>query len=326
MGKKQNFLLQEVIDDLIDTEKSLSKPLMKLLYFGKLIHNQELIDYTRNELEGYNINATENNLDLSNIPEYRKTIANFYVDFRFGIISHYNNTFPISLLPEKLKDFKIFFIPQGVDQIESLIVEIKNGSKGNIESEIPIEFACLLQEPTEQLYKNPTFKAQVIGARSTCNPNFIISIPNNIRVRLLEFVMKIADEFGYNIEIDKFNKDDYNNQIIIENMNNIINNSGDGNVINMGNNNQNENDVSIYKGDLERLKKELDKLGIQNEDIEEISKIVQEEPLDDKGELGEKSKNWIKKILSKIVDGASSISGSVSVELLSSILKGFLGV
>lgn len=326
MGKKQNFLLQEVIDDLIDTEKSLSKPLMKLLYFGKLIHNQELIDYTRNELEGYNINATEDSLDLSNIPEYRKTIANFYVDFQLGMIPHYNKDFPISLLPEKLKDFKIFFIPQGVDQIESLIVEIKNGNKGNIGSEIPIELARLLQEPTEKFYKNPTFKAQVIGARSTCNPIFLIGISIHIRIKLLDFVMKIATEFGYDIEINKFNKDEKNNQIIVENMNNIINNSGNGNVINMGNNNQNENNVSIYKGDLERLKKELGKLGIQNEDIEEISKIVQEEPLDDKGELGEKSKNWIKKILSKIVDGASSISGSVSVELLSSILKGFLGV
>ena len=47
---KQTFLLQEVIDDLVNTEKSLSSPLMKLNYFGRLVKNQELIDYTQNEL------------------------------------------------------------------------------------------------------------------------------------------------------------------------------------------------------------------------------------------------------------------------------------
>lgn len=40
--KKQTFLLQEVIDDLVNTDKSLSAPLTKLNCFGRLIKNQEL--------------------------------------------------------------------------------------------------------------------------------------------------------------------------------------------------------------------------------------------------------------------------------------------
>lgn len=50
---KHTFLLQEVIDDLVNTDKSLSAALMKLNYFGKLIKNQELVEYTQSELNGY---------------------------------------------------------------------------------------------------------------------------------------------------------------------------------------------------------------------------------------------------------------------------------
>jgi len=39
---KHPFLLQEIIDDLVHTERSLSSPLMKLNYFAKLIKNQAL--------------------------------------------------------------------------------------------------------------------------------------------------------------------------------------------------------------------------------------------------------------------------------------------
>ena len=44
-----DFKLQEVINDLIDLDVSLCKPLMKLYYLGKLINNQELIEYTHKE-------------------------------------------------------------------------------------------------------------------------------------------------------------------------------------------------------------------------------------------------------------------------------------
>ena len=70
--------------------------------------------------------------------------------------------------------------------------------------------------------------------------------------------MSIADSFGYDIEIESLNKKaDINNQTIIHQMNTTITNSGDGNVINTGSENQIENNVTFYKGDIERLQKEL---------------------------------------------------------------------
>ena len=71
----QTFLLQEVIDDLVNTDKSLSAALIKLNYFGRLIKNQELIDYTQNELNGYK-NSKES------VPDYRKAIGTLYIDMQ----------------------------------------------------------------------------------------------------------------------------------------------------------------------------------------------------------------------------------------------------
>lgn len=72
--------------------------------------------------------------------------------------------------------------------------------------------------------------------------------------------MAIADEFVYDIEIESFIiKSELNNKTIIHQMNTTINNSGDGTVINTGNENQIENIVSIAKGDIFRLQSELEK-------------------------------------------------------------------
>ncbi len=54
---KKTFLLQEVIDDLVNVDRSLSSALIRLNYFGKLIKNDELINYTQKNLDrikGYN--------------------------------------------------------------------------------------------------------------------------------------------------------------------------------------------------------------------------------------------------------------------------------
>ena len=75
---KQTFLLQEVIDDLVNTDKSLSAPLMKLNYFGKLVKNQELVEYTTSELNGYKEQE-------ENVPPYRRTIGALCIDMQINI-------------------------------------------------------------------------------------------------------------------------------------------------------------------------------------------------------------------------------------------------
>jgi hypothetical protein len=318
---KQTFLLQEVIDDLVNTDKSLSAPLMKLNYFGRLIKNQELIDYTQCELNGYGA-------DKKNIPEYRRTIGTLYIDMQM-YIHRRSGQLPVSMIEEPYRSaFKYVYVREGIAAIEKLARESESdNSDGQIVTPLPMEMLHILQVPARKLYKSDV-RVDVIGARLAGNASIVVEIPNAIRTKLLDFVMSIAESFGYDIEIDSFNKKaDINNQTIIHQMNTTITNSGDGNVINTGNENQIENNVTLYKGNLERLQKELRLQGIEEADIQEISDIVAiEKPNLESGRLGEKSNSWISKTINKSLNGIGKIATGVSANLLATFIKHYYGM
>lgn len=321
LNMKQTFLLQEVIDDLVNTEKSLSAPLMKLNYFAKMIKNQELIDYTHQELNGFN--------KPGKIPDYRKAIGELYVDFQAYIHQHPNKPLPISMIDERYRDaFQYVYIKEGIASVERLAKDA-NGNKSSVQmvKPLPMEMLYILQEPARSLYRSDA-RIDVVAARVAFNSNVIVEIPNAIRTKLLDFVMSIAEEFGHDIEIETFNKKaDINNQTIIHQMNNNITNSGDGNIINTGNENTIENNVTLYKGDIERLQKEFRKQGIEEEDIQEISAIVTAEvPNQENGRLGEKANGWISKIINKSLNGVGKIATGVSANLLAAVVKHYYGM
>lgn len=319
---KKTFLLQEVIDDLVNTDRSLSSPLMKLNYFGKLIKNQELIEFTQNELNGY-----RDKQDL--IPDYRKSKGTLLVDFQAYYNQHLGKPLPISMINEQYRPaFEYVYVREGIAVVEKLATEAHNGdAEGYIATPLPMELLHILQEPARKLYRSDV-RIDVIAARLTTNSSLVVEIPNAIRTKLLDFVMALADEFGYDIEIESFNKkSDINNKTIIHQMNTTINNSGDGNVINTGNENQIENNVTLYKGDISRLQTELEKQGLDTEDIKEISEIVtNEQPIIEHNRLGEKSNGWISKIINKSLNGVGKIATGISANILATLIKQYYGM
>ncbi|SRX76514.1 AbiTii domain-containing protein [Aequorivita antarctica] len=317
---KQTFLLQEVIDDLVNTDKSLSAPLMKLNYFGKLIKNQELVEYTNSELNGYKEQK-------ENIPSYRRAIGTLYIDMQMYIHRH-SGELPVSMIDEPYRSsLRYVYVREGIAAVEKLARESESNSGGQIETALPMEMLHILQGPARKLYRSDA-RVDVIGARLSGNANIVVEIPNAIRTKLLDFVMSIAEKFGYNVEIETFNKRaEINNQTIINQMNNTINNSGDGNIINTGNENQIENNVTLYKNDLARFQSELEKQGIDKVDIEEISEIIAvEEPNIGDNRLGEKSNSWISKIINKSLNGVGKIATGISANILATLIKQYYGM
>lgn len=87
--------------------------------------------------------------------------------------------------------------------------------------------------------------------------------------------MSIAESFGNNVEIATFNKKaEINNQTIIHQMNSTINNSGDGNIINTGNENQIKNIAYLYKSDITRLQNEMEKQGIDKMTLQKFRRLL----------------------------------------------------
>jgi hypothetical protein len=317
---EKSFPLQEVIDDLVDTNKSISAPLIKLNYFGKLIKNSELIEYTKSELNGY--------LKKEEVPSYRKTLAILYITIQ-GFSSDEELQLPISMLDEELRNaFEFFCVQNGIATIEKVAKETENDSSGKqLMRPLPMEMLPFLREPARKLYKS-NFAINIVRARLAASSNIIFEIPNAIRTKLLDFVMSIADTFGYDIEIESFNKkSNINNQTINYQMNTTINNSGDANIINTGNENQIESNAIIYKGDLIRLQSELRGQGIDEADVNEISEIVSnEEPNKNDNRLGEKSNAWISKIINKSLNGIGKIATGISANLLAGLIKHYYGM
>ena len=190
---------------------------------------------------------------------------------------------------------------------------------------LPLELLREIQPILTRLYKsNPPLVASAM--RVIGNGNVILDISGAVRTKLLEFVMSIADELGFDIEITETNKKQIN-QTINYYMKTIITTSGDGNVINTGDNNTISNNNKIEKGNIEHLKDELRKQGIAEEDIAELSTIIQEEvPESQTNVLSEKETNWILGITKKALNGVGRIATSVTANLLASMIKGYHGI
>ncbi|TCC98506.1 AbiTii domain-containing protein [Pedobacter hiemivivus] len=240
MSSNHIFFLQEVINDLIKTDGSIEPALFKLNYFARLIKNQELLDYTDAEINGYKGKEP---------PGYRKAIATLTVTLQSGAYSQIKEV-PISMLEEP---FNTHFLYQGVYEgikvIESMGLKSHKNDSPLIRVDLPLEMIPYIQPAALKLYRS-NISIQVVGAMITANANIIIQIPSTVKSKLLAFCMELADHFGYDIEIKSFNeKQTVNNHFVTNYIKNEITNNGDGNVNNTGNDSNLEATIAVKAPD-----------------------------------------------------------------------------
>ena len=318
----ENFILEEIIADLVDSDKSLVGPLMKLQYFAKRTKNDELLQFVLAELNGYKAK--------SDLPDYRKYACTISVDIRFGNQIHSDKEIPVEMLDESNREaFRRFLLPDSVSVLEQMQVGEKRSDSLDqyLVLNLPLTAVHFFREAAAKLcpYRN----AGVVGARLLTSRNIILSALTSIRSRLLSFCMEIGEAFGYNIAIDSFNKSQsVNNEKVIHLMSTVINNNGDGNLINSGNNANIHATLTISKGNKEQLNNKLQELGIDTADIEKLNEIIEEEKLPSlqNKKLGNKSIDWITKVSGKALKGVGSIAKNVTSSLLANILMQFLGI
>jgi hypothetical protein len=314
------FLLQEVIDDLLKAETSLVSPLMKLNYFGRLIKNTELLEYTNLELNGYAGDEAVH-------PPYRKSLARLMITIQAGQYSHLKEL-PIMMLPEPFNDqLRYLEVSEGVGVLEQMAIKFQDKDADQLVKPLPMEMLSEIQSAASKLYKSQV-RTVVVAAQIISNPNVVIQILSTVRTKLLAFIMELGENFGYNIEISSFRKDQaINNQTINNFMKTEINNTGDGNVTNTGNNSQVNATINITKGDLKKLNETLKENGIEDADIEELNTIVQTETPDfENQKLGEKANGWILNIIGKTLSGIGKIGTGVSANLLATLIKHYYGI
>lgn len=308
-------IIEQIIDELTDSNNSLAIPMLKTKVLAARIGNVQLENWTNDELSGYR---------EKEIPSYRIAKSSATCTMKQGYQIFENQPLPISLFDKKLIDTIMQY--RFYDSIHTLDAQEKENKNGTIYKEFGADFCAMM---TKELSKaGQSFI--IVSLRIEVHVSQITQILAEIRTKLLDFMLQLEREVP---NLDDLIK---NKLIMKENVNKkveqiynqtIISSSGFGNIITTGQGNTITSNINISRGNIEDLRRELGKYHIPEENIDEITQIVQEElPNSETNRFGDRVNNWIKKMIGKAVDGTWDIAVGVGSGLLVEIIKAYYGL
>lgn len=305
-------LVNDIINELIDIEKSVSSPLLKTKVLASRLQNETLLKWVSNELKGY-----ENSDEL---PIYRKYKGNIVGTFINGNQQYNNQPVPILGLDKEfqdtLTDMKFF---DSISSLEKLNQEDGRTMMGYI---FPAEVTGLIAENWRNM-GNPYL--HLINCQRRVAGSVVEEIIASVRNSLLDFMLKIDSEFGNITEIEELKT---KREAIATIMNQtIINNTGDGNVLNTGEKAKISANINITKGSKDELSRRLKEGGLKEEDVVELIEIIDvEEPNFVNNTFGQKVNTWTQKMLGKALEGSWTIGVGAAGNLIAEVVKAYYGM
>lgn len=233
-------MIQKIINELSDNNKSLVNPLLKTKILATRLGNESLLNWVNNELTGYE------EVDENDVPLYRIAKAIPLCNLQQGYTIKENTPFPISLLPEDFarKIFLEFPLYEGVHTLENY----QKHEKGELTKMTAIDFCSYV---TSEFRKNG-FNLKVTNISITAHVSSITQTLAEIRTKFLDLMLALEQEFPDfkdvkgegEKNIEKINKEItfIMNKITIKNSKGSTINTGNSNQINSNagsNNNQN---------------------------------------------------------------------------------------
>jgi|APLak6261678615_1056124.scaffolds.fasta_scaffold00157_27 hypothetical protein len=306
-------LISDIINDLVDCDKSLNSALLKTKVLASRINNKDLSDWIDKESKGYD---SENEL-----PDYRKNISTYIKgDYLAGNMKFTNQPIPIIGMNDKYKNIlsKVNF-PNSILALESLV---KDSNSQTLMYPLSAEIVGMLEENWVNM-GNPYLN--LINARKIISTNSVNEILVQVRNKLLDFMLQIDKEYGNLTEIKDLSEKSTEISKIMNQT--IINNTGDGNILNTGKNAKIEAKINIQKNNIEELKNHLKEIGISESDTDDLIEILNEEkPNYENGTFGIKTNGWIQKMLGKALDGSWQVGIGTAGTLLAEGIKGYFGM
>lgn len=296
-------IIEELIDLISNNKETLENILLKTKVLAYKLKNDFLIKWINNELEGYS--------DMNEVPKYRIVPMVLKADITDGQIIQRNMTLPTDLLPEKIKNFYSNY--PIVHSISSLTTSINSG-KGGFKLELDLGVA-------QTAAKSYGEYVGIIGAYCYYNEIYVTKMIITIKNKLLDFLLEINDSIEDESDINE-NKEKIDSEI-----NNFFKNAtvnGDVNFL-YGNGNIQNITVSNKKDDLKGLRKELEKLNLQEEYINELEEIINNNNALDKDsrEFSQTLKEWVGKIASKSLDKVTEIGVKYSIDSIMQSLNNY---
>jgi hypothetical protein len=308
-------LISDIINNLIDSDKTVYVTLLKTKVLATKIENDALLNWVNYELNGY---PTD---DL--LPEYRRNVIGNIIGVYFvGSTKYTNQPIPTSGFKER---FGIDLINTTFRQSISALEQLTSGHDSSV-LEIPFsaETCGLLEENWKMLDVQNPYSLNIINSKKHVSTVSIKDITFKVRNRLLEFMLEIDKQYGNLTEIkDLTNKNKEITQIMAKT---IINTTGDGYLINTGNDNDIKATINIDKSNKEHLEIFLREKGVPQEEIKELTQIIDSDDHNLPAKcFGTKTRSWIQKMMGKSLDGTWNIAIGAAGELLASAIGHYLG-
>jgi len=305
-------LISDIINELVDSEKAISSPLLKTKVLASRLESKELLNWVNQELNGF-----EKSVD---VPEYRKFGCNVIGDYINGRMKYTKQPVALVGLGEEIENlFSSINFMQSITSLENLA---KGNKSGTLEIPFSAEMVNKIQNNIISM-GNPYF--QLINARKQVSVNAVVEIISIVRNRLLDFMLKVDSQFGNLTEIEELKtKTNELSKIMSQT---IINTSGDGNIINTGNEAEIKAKIKITKGNTEELEKQLNEIGVDQSNTKDLLNIIDSEaPNYESQKFGSKVNSWIQTMVGKALDGSWNIGVGAAGTLLAEAIKKYYGM
>jgi 6-pyruvoyl-tetrahydropterin synthase len=305
-------LIEKIINELLDIDKSIISPLLKTKVLASKLQNKILLDWVSNELTGYDTSGE--------LPDYRKYTGNITGTYINGQIQYDNQPIPIVGLKRELEEkLRSMDFHQSISGIETLKGENKSGI---LEQPFPAELTGIIEQNWRKM-GNPHL--QLVNCKKTISCNAVVEILAFVRNTLLDFMLKIDSEFGDITEIEELKTKKEEISTIMNHT--IINNTGNNNVLNTGGKAKITSTINISKGSKKELAQHLQDIGLTHHDTTELIEIIDaEEPNVKNNTFGQKVNSWTQKMLGKALDGSWNIGIGTAGNLISEAIKNYYGI
>lgn len=303
-------LLEEIQNNLTDSDKSLTDILRKAKIVGSLLKNQDLKEWVDRELKGYW------GLEKNEIPDYRITVAQNFGNFSGPFGSGATNAgIPTAYLPEDIKKhFSHLVFRQSISELQGMA----NSESHSMMNKWPTEIIAHMQREVT-IYEG----MHIIDAWQHISKEQVIGVLDTVRNRLLDFILELKEAYP-----DQTKKENDLSDIPKDAVSNHFHTyiSGGKNIIASGSNVKQHIENVVFENDIESLKSYLEKLALPQEEIDELESIVKTENVDiSKKRFGPKVSKWIANVTEKVVSGSIELASKEGVSAIISAIKEFYG-
>lgn len=294
-------LIQEIRSDLINESVSISTILRKARFLANELRLPELSEWTKSELSGYQ--------EGDRIPSYRSfKPTNLGTFTGFGSVSK-NVSLPTADLPDIVKAFaENLELTEGVATLEGM-------SKQKLSRSWPPEMVFLSRDAFKM-----TDGSVLIEAHQPIPPYLVTGVLDNVKNKLLEFILELdASNITPETVADGTAETQQARQIFnihIQDGNNII----------AAGENVTQKTTVVHKNDIESLLTHLRGFNFDEDDIDEISTAVQQEPIASDGSFGPKVNAWLVKMINKAASGTINVGAETAATAFTGALNGFYGI